>query len=269
MRHWFVIGLIALITFCALSVGVAGAATAQPEESEAARECDRLAASPFDPTRPTGMAGVASDKIDVPRAIEACRKAVAERPSDMRLKYQLGRAFEAGSQWDDALPVYRAAADAGNALAMNNLAKIYEQGLGVAKDEAEAIRLLRKAADAGQPLAMMNLAGKYATGHGVLKDDAEAVRLLRKAVSAGVVEAMVRLGVEYEMGRGVAKNEAEAVRLYRAAAEAGNVRAAEFLGRMYANGRGVNRDIGEARKWYATAAAHGDQEALRALISLH
>jgi uncharacterized protein len=174
--------------------------------------------------------GVAPEKVDALRAIEACRKAVAERPFDMRLKYQLGRAFEAAKQWKEALPLYREAADAGSGPAMNNLARLYGQGLGVAKDLSEEIRLLRKAADAGQPFAMMNLAGKYATGLGVPKDETEAVRLLRKAVAAGVAEAMVRLGLQYESGRGVAKNEAEAARLYHAAAEAGHARARNFSG---------------------------------------
>jgi uncharacterized protein len=241
---------------------------ARPEESSEVRECDLLAASPFDPTRPTSTPGVAPEKIDAPRAIEACRKALAERPSDVRLKYQLGRAFEAAKQWALALPLYREAADAGSTLAVNNLARLYGQGLGVAKNLVEEIRLLRKAADAGNAFAMMNLAGKYATGSGVPKDELESVRLLRKAVAAGLVEAMVRLGLQYEEGKGVAKNEAEAVRLYRAAAEAGHVRAAEFLGRMYANGRGVTRDIGTARKWYEKAAALGDKEAKRNLANL-
>ena len=41
------------------------------------------------------------------------------------------------------------AADAGNAAAMNRLGFMYQNGKGVAKDEAEAVLWYRKAGDAG------------------------------------------------------------------------------------------------------------------------
>ena len=48
----------------------------------------------------------------------------------------------------------------------------------------------------------------YASGRGVAKDEAEAVRLYRNAVDAGSAMAMLDLGVMYENGRGVAKEPA-------------------------------------------------------------
>ena len=60
---------------------------------------------------------------------------------------------------------------------MNNLGLMYKKGWGVAKDEAEAVRLLRKAADLGDTDAMFNLATSYEDGRGVDQDEAEAARL--------------------------------------------------------------------------------------------
>jgi TPR repeat protein len=44
---------------------------------------------------------------------------------------------------------YRAAAEKGDAIARYNLGVVYEHGMGVAADRAEALRWYRAAADAG------------------------------------------------------------------------------------------------------------------------
>jgi TPR repeat protein len=71
---------------------------------------------------------------------------------------------------------------------------MYRDGRGVAKDETEAARLFRKAADAGNAIAMNSLGGMYRDGRGVAKDETEAVRLFRKAAEAGNAIAMAQLG---------------------------------------------------------------------------
>lgn len=60
---------------------------------------------------------------------------------------------------------------------------------------------------------MFNLATMYEAGIGVAKDEAEAVRWYRKAADAGIVEAMQPLARLYDQGRGTAKNPEEAARL--------------------------------------------------------
>jgi tetratricopeptide (TPR) repeat protein len=60
-------------------------------------ECDRLAANPPDPDRVAP--GVPREAVDLPRAIAACRAAVAAAPEAGRLIYQLGRClFYAGDR---------------------------------------------------------------------------------------------------------------------------------------------------------------------------
>src|SRR5262245_28602531 len=166
---------------------------------------------------------------------------------------------------DTEVGKYRKGADAGDATAMFNLGLIYQDGRGVAKDEAEAVRWYRKGADAGDPAAAINLGIMYQKGWGVAKNEAEAVRWFRKAADVGATRGMVNLGLMYEYGRGVAKNEAEAVRWYRKGADAGDESAMRNLGSMYAGGQGVAKDKAEAVRWYRKAADAGDTFAMNNL----
>ena len=58
----------------------------------------------------------------------------------------------------DAVALTRHAADLGFALAQNNLGVLYEQGRGLAKDDAQAVVWFRKAADQGLALGSGSLA---------------------------------------------------------------------------------------------------------------
>jgi tetratricopeptide (TPR) repeat protein len=97
----------------------------------------------------------------------------------------------------------------------------------------------------------------YEKGIGVPKDDAEAVRWYRQAAEQGEAKAQYNLGTMYDFGSGVPEDDAEAVRWYRQAADQGNVSAQEILGLMYANGAGVPEDLTEAFRWFSRAAARG------------
>jgi TPR repeat protein len=205
-------------------------------------ECDRLAASPGDLDRPQSIPGVVFEEIDTQQAIPACRAAVELHPGDPRLAYTLGRAFDAAGQYDEAVAYYHKAADAGYASATSNLGTMYQNGLGVAKDEQEAARLFHSAAAAGNTYAMNNLGLMYQEGRGVAKDQAEAVRLYRKAADAGNAEAMSNLDVINENGRGVATGESEAPPLDRKAADSGMAEATKPFGEMYEAARDTTTD---------------------------
>lgn len=58
-------------------------------------------------------------------------------------------------------------AEAGDPVAQNSLGALYDHGLGVIEDNAEAARWYEMAAQQGFPLAMRNIGNQYATGHGV------------------------------------------------------------------------------------------------------
>ena len=137
------------------------------------------------------------------------------------------------------------------------LAKIYNMGYGVPKNESEAVRWYRKSAMQGYAKAQNNLGVMYANGQGVAKDESEAVKWYRKAAEQGCAHAQHNLAVMYANGQGVAKDEREAVKWYRKAAEQGNARAQYNLGVMYADGCGVAQNGSVALKWYRKAAEQG------------
>ena len=62
-----------------------------------------------------------------------------------------------------------------------------EDGLGVAQDYAEALRLFQLAAAQGHTLALFNVAYCYEEGQGVPKNKSEAIRWYRRAQAAGDV----------------------------------------------------------------------------------
>src|ERR1035441_8968210 len=98
----------------------------------------------------------------------------------------------------------RAKAEKGDAQSENELGATFFLGkLGVAKDEAEAVKWYRKAAEQNSPWAQCILGGCYAHGECVAKDEVEAVKWYRKAAEQNLAPAQYNLGVCYDNGRGV------------------------------------------------------------------
>lgn len=234
-------------------------ATAKPSNIDAPiAACDRLAAAPLDPDRPRGVAGVDRSDIDSAAATQACRAALALQPDNPRLMFELGRALAKDGVGEETLALYRKAAAAGHAGAMNNLGAIYEGGRGVTRDIAQAMRWYRRSADAGDGSAMRRLGLIYERGDGVPRDPFEALTWFRKAADAGNVLGMSDVGRAYASGFGVARNPAEAMRWFRKAAEAGGPFAMDRLGFAYLRGFGVERDPAEAVRWFRKAAEAGN-----------
>jgi len=149
---------------------------------------------------------------------------------------------------------YQAKAEQGDAEAQFNLGFCYDDGRGVAKNYAEAVKWYRKAAGQNFAPAQFNLGYCYANGQGVAKNYDKAVKWFRKAAEQNYAPAQSNLGYCYDNGRGVAKDYVEAVTWYRKAAESGHTEAQLNLGCCYANGQGVVKDKVEAYAWFSMAA---------------
>jgi hypothetical protein len=94
------------------------------KRAEAARRCDELAANPND-SRRVGQ-GVAFDalKTQAREAMESCELAVNQNPTELRFRYQLGRA----SEWIDrkkALQIHQELVSRGYPAAFDNLGWLY------------------------------------------------------------------------------------------------------------------------------------------------
>ncbi len=144
VRASFLFGLALLMS---LSMGRPGFAESRPGE-EAAAECDRLAASPFDDERKS--AGVEFDQIDVSRAIPACQDAV--NAGYLPAMTHLARALAKKGDYTEALRRFEKAAENGNAVAMSSLGSLYANGKGVPQDYAKARDWYEKAVAKGTML---------------------------------------------------------------------------------------------------------------------
>jgi len=109
----------------------------------------------------------------------------------------------------------------------------------------------------GSVNAQFNLGAMYDNGDGVAEDDAEAAKWYQQAADQGHINAQFNLGVMYANGEGVAENATEAANWYRKAAEQGDYRAQYNLGTLYANGEGVAQNSSECYVWLSLAAMSG------------
>ena len=151
-------------------------------------------------------------------------------------------------------------ANAGNQQAQRNLAVIYDQGLGVNKDPAQAAIWFRKAAETGNKDATFQLASMYEQGRGVPQDQKQALDWYRKAALLGDADSQVRLGRAYLEGKVIDKDENEASAWFQKAADQGNLYALNRLGAMYIDGKGVHKDESRGVTLFQTAAAKGDAQ---------
>jgi TPR repeat protein len=79
-------------------------------------------------------------------------------------------------------------------------------GKGVPQNYQEALRLFRKAADNGSALAQAKVGFLYADGKGIPQDYSEAVKWYRRAAERGESSGQYFLGMSYFEGKGVAQD---------------------------------------------------------------
>ena len=104
--------------------------------------CDRLAADPADPDKPSDIKGIPEiAQSDLATAIKFCKTA---SNGPRRALYQLGRAYAANKQTAEAVSAYRRAADKGSTSAMVELGVLLATGSGIPKDEVQARKLFER-----------------------------------------------------------------------------------------------------------------------------
>ena len=176
--------------------------------------------------------------------------------------YRLGLMYEEGrgvGQSDaEAAKMYRLVEDSDSEAALR-LGILYENGRGVAQDYAAAAARYRKSVELQNASdGKHNLARLYELGLGVPRNHAEAFRLYKAAADQGLVASMQAVGGFYYDGTGVPQNYGEALKWYRKAAERGFAQSQYNLGVMYYAGTAVAQSHAQAYLWFALAAAAGD-----------
>ena len=194
------------------------------------------------------------------RAVAAIHFRVAAKAANVHAMFMLG--VEAETRPDataEALSWYRKAADAGWPDATLRLAEAHRDGaLGLPRDDAQALKLFEGLSEAGNAVALANVAQFLESGRATVRDPAAALSWWRKAADKGLPGAQLRLGIAYQSADlGLGRDDVEAVRWYRLAAERDDPGAQINLGAMLLEGLGTPQDGAEAVKWLQRAAARG------------
>ena len=156
-----------------------------------------------------------------------------------------------------------------NTDARYHLGRMYEQGLGVEKNEEKALGYYRTAAEKENEKAALKLGNAYYTGGLLDKDYKEALKWYTIAADKGSYPAQYNVGLMYEEGNGVKKDFVQAFKFYKKSAEQGYAPAQIALGRMFLKGIGTPQDYSQAIFWYKLGADQGDQDAQMRLAKLY
>ena len=161
----------------------------------------------------------------------------------------------------EAFRLFKNAAASGEyAYAESALGECYENGVGVARNYAEAAKWYGLAADKDFADAQFLLGELYRRGLGVKRDYSKALILFEKASNRGLAWGYRgEAGAAYR-GEGIPRDYARALELYTKAAEMGDQESMFMLGQMYERGEGTAKDPIAARKWYRQASEYPASE---------
>ncbi len=186
----------------------------------------------------------------------AAEKADKEGFAILGLLYQNGL----GVDKDDykAFESYMQAAALGHEDALNQIGWMYQTGCGIEEDPAQAFFWYNESAQKGSAVGMNNLGCCYQLGIGVEQDVEVAAEWFKKAAEAGYVDSMLELGDYY---RYTLFNIDKSKSWYLKAAEVGSTNAMNSLGEVYE----LESNYQEAIKWYEKATEQNQPNAFRNL----
>lgn len=225
-----------------------------PLPALAGPEVDACGAAVASPTSEPDRRDTGIDwwNVNVDEAVQLCEAALAAEPESIEAAAWLARAYNLAGRIDDARPLMKRAAEAGNVLGQS----LYGDDLRVQGDLAGAIEQLTAAADAGSYSAMMYLGEFYQYGWDVETDPAKALALYEAAFDDGKgnPEAATYAGYYYYEGAAGPVDYKTAAEWFQRGADAGDPVSAGNLGYAYRVGEGVEVDYAKAKDLLEIAA---------------
>lgn len=147
---------------------------------------------------------------------------------------------------------------------VNGSAKVSVQATGdpqKRKRHADNVENYRSAAFQNDASAQFLLGHCYFNGLGVMKNEREAVRWFRKAAEQNFAKAQLILGLCYYHGDGIEHHQAKSADWFQKAAMQNNAEAQFSLGNAYSTGEGAPKCQSEAFAWYLIAAEKNERAA--------
>ena len=177
-------------------------------------------------------------KKNAEAAVQVCGEAAAAHPQIAHYEALLARATFAAGRYDEAVRLYRKAAEANDVRAMVSLGLLLETGDHAPKDLKAAYALYEKAAERGSADGALDLAVALVKGKGIDVDVPRALDLLGKASDDGSARAAYDLAALVSNGVG-GKPPGEALALFRRAAAQGYPEGYRAAAVLLDEGRGV------------------------------
>lgn len=169
-------------------------------------------------------------------------------------------AFDLG-RYQTALELAKVAADKGEPQAATLIGRLYQEGLGVPRDDIQAAQWYRRGAEQGDINAMFAFGVMLADGGALKKDRAGAAQMFEGAAAKGHVVANYNIAMLFLLGDGKPQNPRRALAHLTYAADKGLPQAQYDLATLYATGTGTDANAFDAARWFERAATAGVPEA--------
>jgi uncharacterized protein len=182
---------------------------------------------------------------------------VAKSGSGGDLAYE---AFDLG-RYQQALVLAKAGAEKGEPQSATLIGRLYQEGLGVPRDDVQAAQWYRRGAEQGDVNAMFAFGVMLAEGGALKKDRNGAAQMFETAAAKGHVVANYNLAMLFLSGDGKPQNPRRAFAHLAYAADKGLPQAQYDLATLYATGTGTDANAFDAARWFDRAAAAGVPEA--------
>ncbi|MBI1173613.1 peptidase C14, caspase catalytic subunit p20 [bacterium] len=174
--------------------------------------------------------------------------------------------------WADVKPdqeqQLRALADQGDTRSMIGLAYIRQNPNDSRYNPAEAVQYFTRAANAGAPDAEFELAKIYEQGLGVPPDPAKALELYKASAAQGFADAINDLGFLYfQGGLGLQPDQAKGIEYFRQAADLRHPEAMFNYAGMIDNGAIPGKGPADAAKYLYQALRAGSEDVMTQLTT--
>ena len=185
----------------------------------------------------------------------------------MGVHYQIGKYVEENQKL--AFEYFEKASLRNHVIAQLSLAYCYEIGNGVTPSSAEAMRWYSLAArfiDRGGVKAYPGMGRLFHYGIGITKNDQEALRMFRQAAQYGDPRGYSFLGLCYQHGTGVNKSMQKAIRYYHQATDNNGMEGPLYLGICLLDGLGMNINEKKAAKYLSLSSKRSSRWSMKPLI---
>lgn len=206
-------------------------------------------------------------------ALEAGGQTAEEEKNekDMTPEELIAKAHVAIQSDDNATAIrcFKAAMNMGSMEGKVHVARCYETGRGVGKDEPHAFKLYRDAAMAGYTPVLSNLGNCYINGIGTPADPVEGYNCFVRGAEAGDSICMANVASCFMQGIGVEQNAEEGLKWFAKATEAGNTEAEFQLGMTYLQIPEYREHAQEGLEHVRNAAQNGVMDAIMVMAQIH